>query len=204
MHEIGHALGLQHPDNNATNTSWDEDMSVMSYNPLVSATFGQNKPITSPMIYDIAAAQALYGANMTTNVGNTTYSSNIITGQDKAWTIWDAGGTDTIDASHGTLNTLSKVFIDLRGGVDETGHARFSTIGNEKIAIAWQPGHSTDNLAVQIEVAKGTAQSDTILGGSGNNTIYGNDGNDSLTGDGGNDYLYTGNPLSSSQETIDG
>ena len=68
------------------------------------------------MLYDIAAAQYLYGANTGHAAGDDTY----------AWaanarfieTIWDGGGTDTIDASSQTLRCV----IDL-----EAGH--FSSIG---------------------------------------------------------------------------
>jgi serralysin len=63
----------------------------------------------SLMMYDIAALQHLYGADYTTNAGNTVYRWNPSTGQESIngigqgapggnrifMTIWDGGGSDT-------------------------------------------------------------------------------------------------------------
>ena len=58
--------------------------------------------------FDIAAIQYLYGPNLSTNSTDTTYTlDSSLTGYK---TIWDAGGTDLIDAS--SLSTA--VSIDLR------------------------------------------------------------------------------------------
>ena len=45
---------------------------------------------STPMVYDIAAIQYLYGANMNHNSGDTTYSFDPDTPFIEA--IWDAGG----------------------------------------------------------------------------------------------------------------
>ena len=47
------------------------------------------------MLYDIAALQARFGANMTTRTGNDVYNGP--NGNIQA--IWDAGGVDTISGS---------------------------------------------------------------------------------------------------------
>ena len=68
------------------------------------------------MMYDIAALQPIYGANFSTNTGNSVYTWNPSTGEMSingvgqgapAWranrvflTIWDGGGNDTYDLSN--------------------------------------------------------------------------------------------------------
>ena len=70
------------------------------------------------MIYDIAALQYMYGANYSTNSGDTVYKWNPTTGQETIngvaqaapggntvfMTIWDGGGNDTYDFSNYTTN----------------------------------------------------------------------------------------------------
>ena len=80
----------------------------------------------SLMMYDIAALQHLYGADYSTQSGNTVYSWSDITGQMSIngvgqgtpgdnrilLTVWDGGGTDTYDFS----NYVTPVEVDLRPG----------------------------------------------------------------------------------------
>lgn len=165
MHELGHALGLKHPGNyNAGGGGTDgpylptsEDnrqYSIMSYYGHPSS---QVEPRTA-MLYDIAAIQYLYGANTSTRSGDTSYSWNA--NEAFVQTIWDGGGSDTIDASNHTSNQT----IDLRDG-------RFSSVGS-----------GTNNLAIAfnavIENANGGSGSDTLIGNSANNVLRGNGGND--------------------------
>ena len=94
---------------------------------------------------------------------------NFATNSQASFTIWDAGGTDTIDASaYGQSAT-----INLNGGT-------YSSIGGltANVAIA---------IGAVIEVAIGGASNDTIIGNSADNTIRGNGGNDSIDGGGGTD-----------------
>jgi len=205
LHELGHALGLSHPDEDPTNSANtptnNNQYTMMSYveHPSASAL-----PLNlqawglTPMIYDIQALQALYGANTSWMDGNTSYFGPGNGAGETAFqdgdmrvnindlpmivTIWDGGGTDLIDASIVGTNS----FIDLRNGA-------FSTIGttanNVSIAAAVIQGGIVVNL---IENAKGGSGDDTIVGNSGANYMNGQTGHDSLKGGAGSDTLTGG------------
>lgn len=195
IHEIGHALGLDHPGHtpSGTNPNYNWETTIMSYNS--GGLIGYN--VASPMIYDIAAIQAMYGANRS-DIKNTTYNAANalypVNGSKIAMTIWDAGGTDTLDASKVTGNHV----IDLRGGLDKNGKVYFSKIGDERIAIALDP--TTQSKVVDIENGVGGAGNDTIYGGYVGNNLKGNGGTDKIYGGLGADTLYGGD----ANDTISG
>ena len=185
LHELGHALGFTHPNNDASLSS--NQYTVMSYNPHPSqnSVAAENRvwPVT-PMLYDIQAAQAAYGANMNTRTGDDVYFAAgghfpIADGGSLIAAIWDAGGNDTFDAS-AQSNSVS---IDLRPGY-------FSTIGAvaNNITIAQAVSGTTARNA-WIENAIGGAGNDTLTGNGLDNRLEGRDGNDKLYGRNGNDTL---------------
>ena len=188
MHEIGHALGLKHPGNyNGSGAGSgaflskaldSHDVSIMSYYSGKYTNTWYKNPET-PMIYDIAAIQFLYGANHAYNSGDTTYS---YTGGYRVLTIWDGAGTDTISAE----TTSSNNTIDLREGITNV-----TTIGNTNVWVAF---------GANIEGAAGGTGNDTLHGNKLNNTLSGNGGNDTLYGYEGNDTLVGG----SGANTLDG
>ena len=171
-------------NNNLNSTPW----TVLSYNDVTSTnglspTAANNGFVTNIGAFDIAAAQYLYGPNNSYESGDTTYllSSNLNGYQ----TIWDAGGTDIIDAS--SLSTA--VTIDLRGATlnDEVGGGGFeSKIDGEYkgYVIAY---NSTGNAI--IENATGGGGADTLTGNDSANTLNGGGGNDTLQGNGGADIF---------------
>ncbi len=112
-HEIGHAIGLAHPgdydaldgvdptyENSAQYWQDARMFTVMSYFGSINTGGSLNAFAAGPQLHDIAAAQFLYGANLTTRTGNTVYGFNSNTGlaaftltadgQSLVFAIWDA------------------------------------------------------------------------------------------------------------------
>lgn len=200
-HEIGHAIGLSHPAaynaapgqslTYAANAGYFEDSrqySIMSYfsETNTGASFGSGRYSSAPLMDDIAAAQRLYGANMTTRTGATTYGFNSNAGQPwfsatsatsiLIFAVWDAGGIDTFDFS-GFNNAQ---VIDLRQG-------SFSNVGA-------QIGNVSIALGAVIENAIGGSGADAIFGNSGDNLLTGRAGNDRIDGGLGTDtVVFSGN-----------
>ncbi len=175
MHEIGHALGLDHPfEGNIIPAGYDDmRYTIMSYTlPKNVFQFNGTDPeaqfvILTPGVYDIAAVQAIYGANMSFRTGNTSYAYT----PDKPVyeTIWDAGGTDTFDISAFTKACR----ISLVPGT-------YSLLGYDRTQLDANIG-----IAFQCVI-------ENVIGGTGNDTIIGNDANNRLRGGGGNDTINGG------------
>ncbi|MDA9903984.1 M10 family metallopeptidase C-terminal domain-containing protein [Hyphomicrobiales bacterium] len=174
-HEIFHALGMEHPVDNKeilfqeSKNSREYTVMADEFSSENGADFnlnGNNYTVAStPMVYDIAPLQYLYGANMSHNASDTTYSYKPDTPFIEA--IWDAGGTDTLDFSNfSKANTISLV------------DGEYSTIGFD---VDWS---MTDNLGIAfdaiIENAIGGSGDDTIKGNSSNNIINGGLGDDTV------------------------
>ena len=185
IHELGHALGLDHPFDHA-NPSLDFPAAldtfkytVMSYSDApghIDTAYSSFYP-TTPMLLDIQALQYLYGANMTYHTGNDVY----VFSQDENYyqTIWDAAGIDTIryDA------TTDGGRIDLRAG-------KFSELGNT-ILLSDGVTQQDDTVAiaydVMIENATGGAVGDQLIGNAAANVLDGRGGADTMQGGPGND-----------------
>lgn len=183
IHEILHALGLKHPGNygggeegpflTGADDSWDH--SVMSYNAGYYA--GSISEVTTPMIYDIATLQYLYGANPNANQGNTTFA---MIGANNVQTIWDSGGVDTIATNSFTGNAV----VDLNEGPDNR-----SVAGIQALWIAY--GAHIENAATGSgnDTIMGNALANQLTSGEGQDIIFGWNANDTLSGQGGWDFL---------------
>ncbi|MBB2793684.1 UNVERIFIED_ORG: serralysin [Rhizobium pisi] len=215
-HELGHALGLKHAHEGGTvvPSAFDSlEYTIMTYRSFVgddatSAKYEHDGAPQSFMMLDIAALQEMYGADYTTNSGDTVYKWNpnqgityvngvaaITPAANRIFaTIWDGGGTDTYDLSAyttglkidlraGGYSVFSQDQLSYLGGGPNNGHAR----GNIFNALLYH-----DNVASLIENVQGGSGNDSIIGNEADNTLWGNAGNDSLSGGTGNDTLIGG------------
>jgi serralysin len=223
-HEIGHSLGLKHPHEieggfGAMPRANDSlEYTVMSYRSYVGASTtsgyvnGDWDYPQSLMMHDIRAIQELYGANYTTNDGNTTYSWSATSGEmfiadgggasnqgqgapgaNRIFlTVWDGGGIDTYDFSNYTTNLK----VDLQPGAwtttSTTQLARLDYYGSNTRLAAGNIANALlyeDDPASLIENAIGGAGSDSIVGNIADNLLSGRAGQDTLKGLLGSDVL---------------
>lgn len=235
VHEIGHSLGLSHPGAynaapgvsitygaNAEYYQDDRVYAVMSYfdaGSVGARHFDFNISTTvfaaTPQIHDVLAIQKIYGADMTTRTGDTTYGFNSDAGRDSydftktpapVMTIWDAGGVDTLDASGYATNQI----VDLReGALSSIGGVTFATapshaqvnanraaIGLGAVALATYNANMAalaanpvvGRLTDNVGIAYG-AVIENAAGGSGNDLLVGNAADNVLMGNGGDDGL---------------
>ena len=163
VHELGHAVGLDHTFASAYQLESELDTtanSVMSDNYDASATGLQ--------WMDVAALQAIYG----TPVSSETVSYVYVEQANKLI----AEGTeddDTLSVSSG----IKKARLNGGGGNDDLN-------GNDSTDVL-RGGDGTDDL-------DGGAGRDFLRGGRGDDTLRGGDGNDYLNGGSGADTLFGG------------
>ena len=186
MHELLHTVGLDHAGiyngdsaNYETEALFQQDSNqytVMSYwsadvTGADHVADGLTRWASTPLLYDVAALQYLYGANLTTRTGNTVYGFNATADREvfdlslhpnSVFTIWDAGGRDTLDLS----GFATPARIDLHEGV-------FSDAGE---------------MTANISIAFG-AGIENAVGGTGNDTIVANELQNRLSGGGGGDVF---------------
>ena len=186
LHEIGHSLGLAHTHDNGYYSSVEQNTglySIMSYigfgylvNPWPGYEVDDNILQDRPAINDIKTIQYLYGMTPQYNEGNTnyTYTGPVFT------TIYDTGGTDTIDVSSYGLD----ITLDLRGGT-------VSYIGTAELELEVPYGNGSGDYTYEysgfpIGIAEGTIIENATTG-SGDDTITCNTAINTITCGSGND-----------------
>lgn len=229
IHEIGHAMGLRHPheaevgDLSQTVIPAAQDsmeFSVMTYRMYPNATdlgdttYPQSVETygyaQSLMMYDIAALQAMYGANFgaAAKNGNTAYTFSSTTGEmfidgvgqgvpgaNRLFlTIWDGGGVDTYNLS----NYTTSVTIDLTpGSWSVTSTAQLAILdevtGLKARGNVYNALQFNGDARSLIENAVGGSGADTLIGNSLGNSLSGGAGADSMDGRGGNDFYTVDN-----------
>jgi len=186
LHELGHALGLKGdiPISGSDSTlgadEYTTDMTVTSYfipnsgytasGGVVSySSIGSARFAATPMPYDIAAMESVYGA-LSAETGNNTYDTGWFTGANRAFTIADTGGTDTFDLSGVSGNHA----IDLRDAID--------------VSDAWRDAATIVNGSEYVYIARGSVI-ENATGGSGDDIIQGNSTGNVLDGGAGTNTL---------------
>ena len=225
MHEIAHAMGLKHPGNYNGSSSgltrnpedapylpFDKDNTrntIMSYNAAYtrfSDSNGENP--RSLMAYDIRALQYLYGARSDFNGDNNVYkfdSTNFNTVQ----TIWDGGGSDTLDFSALPANNVYS--LDMNQGKPLTAKSALGDLSyylqTSQVALGSELDrvYTTETFGTYIafganienlvgspgnDQVLGNELANSILGSAGNDTISGGRQSDSLDGGEAGDYIY--------------
>ncbi len=130
-----------------------------------------------PGAFDIAAIQKLYGANTSYHKAADTYTLPGANVSGTGWfTLWDAGGDDTIKVPDGAASAT----IDLRAATLVEGDPGAGGY------VSWVKG-----IAGGFTIANGV-MIENAIGGTGNDTIVGNAAKNHLTGGGGQDVLTGG------------
>ncbi len=175
LQTIGHALGLRNTLG-FPGGGYDQDLySVMSPNAGAKTSSGSTDfgHVVTPMAFDIAAIQSMYGANTSYRIGSDTYVLPGNNAPGTSWQcIWDTGGTDTIRYD-GNLSAT----IDLRAATLVNGNPNAGGFISQAAGIF---GGFTIANGVVIENAVGGKGNDTLIGNSADNNLDGGGGEDTV------------------------
>ncbi|CAN7475237.1 hypothetical protein LJR219_003220 [Phenylobacterium sp. LjRoot219] len=205
LHEVGHALGLKHPRDEPNPMPVEfqllrlsnmggsaGDFGILAITVDRNGSEGTRVGARTPMVGDIAALQATYGADSATRAGDTTYTWDPSDPFLEA--VYDAGGVDTYDLSTHVRRSL----VDLTpGGYSSIGiwtraeqEAFFKSAYPDFNWVGW---FHPDDMLYTYERNLGTAFSTTIenvLAGAGDDTVIGNAAGNLVSGAAGGDVIF--------------
>lgn len=236
LHEIGHALGLSHPFDGSSSTGVNLPpqtdrlrYTLMSYTNVDrnlvlkvssngiggwNANLNTGVYSSTPMMYDVAAIEYLYGQSTTANAGDTVYRWDV--NPQILETLVDSGGIDTIDASNQSRSTTINLnpgqfssigywsqadqlayYQSVYGQNTGTQLQQYIAASNAAYGVSDVLYTGEDNvgiaMGVAIENAVGGKASDVLIGNNLNNILTGNAGNDTISGGAGSDKaIYSG------------
>lgn len=198
IHEIGHALGLSHPQSDGEDDPHGGHHSstntVMSYNTDIKySQWGIYGYVPSWTGEDISHLQLIWG-NENGNNDHPTNASDLLSGTDDNDSIYLLDGDDTFYAEKG--NDV------IRGGDGEDliygGNGNDTLIGGSAAYKDELLGGAGDDFL------GGGGGPDALFGGAGDDEIRAGHGKDSLTGGGGADALYGGGGTNTFSSELDG
>ncbi|OYU70712.1 MAG: hypothetical protein CFE28_12360 [Alphaproteobacteria bacterium PA2] len=219
VHELGHAIGLNHPfeGSNPLPAEWDNKRySIMSYTDIDeyvvsferradNLLYGLRPWVnpTTPMSFDIQVAQQIYGAETLAGAGADTYTFN--QSSPTFETIYDPSGMDTIDLSTHTRASILNLTPGTWSSVDyfkisdqiAYWQAQFPTYSGSYIASLFSDASKVyewkNNVFIManttIETVKAGSGADSITSNAADNSIFGGAGNDTITDPSGSNYL---------------
>lgn len=194
MHELGHALGLNHMGNYNGSGTWTPSsfqdsrvLSIMSYfGPsggipnagVMSADWtalnNEDYSPQTPMVNDVYAIQQIYGASIHTRAGDTVYgfSSNV------------TGASANIYNFTANLNPILTIYDS--SGTDTLNLSGWNTPSTINLTAGSYSScnNMTNNIAIAIDCTIENA-----IGGGGNDTLTGNNANNRLDGGLGSDTV---------------
>lgn len=216
IHELGHALGLLHPeDGRASLPAEFAGAEFTQMSPSFTSVFfpdAVNADLhpTSFGYLDILALRQIYGEDVGAFAGDTVYEYDLAV---PVWeTIFDLGGTDTIQitGSGGDVfidltadsTALGGAFIDVGSTIRYVG-AGGVIVGQRSETVFVSPESVIENVfaadgddqLIGNEAAnrlRGNAGDDTLGGAGGDDTLLGGAGDDVVSGGAGNDALFAG------------